>query len=32
VLRSAGLIISRRYGNLMLHSLTGLGTRLLAED
>lgn len=30
VLRSAGLIASRRHGNLMLHSLTELGRRLLA--
>jgi DNA-binding transcriptional ArsR family regulator len=29
VLRTAGLIASRRHGNLMLHSLTDLGTRLL---
>ena len=30
VLRNAGLITSRRDGNLMLHSLTGLGADLLA--
>ena len=32
VLRNAGLIVSRRHGNLMLHSLTDLGTRLLADE
>lgn len=31
VLRNAGLIASRRHGNLMLHSLTDLGARLLGE-
>jgi len=32
VLRNAGLITSRRQGNLMLHSLTDLGARLLADQ
>lgn len=31
VLRNAGLIASRRHGNLMLHTLTDLGARLLAD-
>jgi DNA-binding transcriptional ArsR family regulator len=31
VLRNAGLIVSRRHGNLMLHSLTDLGARLLPD-
>jgi len=32
VLRNAGLIASRRHGNLMVHTLTDLGARLLADQ